>query len=312
MKKTRWQAVEDFFLEPATAHPVAMLRIGVALVLLSQAFLVRGELLDLFSGSGIVQAHIAEILGFPHAPRIAWFVPFFSHLGIDEAGTIYIFGCGYALSLIFFLVGFHTRVASVATFVLHWVLMNTGYTTAYGADMYAHLFLFYLMWVPSGHEYSIDRALGRVDGKPTVAARVGLRVMQLHLSMGYLYSAVEKAQGVQWWNGELMWRALNLPEYRQYDFNWLVNYPLLSKIGGWGTLLVEGGYAFFIWPRATRGLWIVLAVGMHLGIAIFLGLGIFGLMMAVLTPALFAFSAEPRPEPSTHQVPLSAALATPS
>ena len=60
------------------------------------------------------------------------------------------------------------------------------------------------------------------------------------------------------------------------------------------TLLVEIGYCVFIWPKATRKLWVASVVGLHLGIAIFLGLGLFGSMMCVLTFAVFGISSEPK------------------
>ena len=118
--------------------------------------------------------------------------------------------------------------------------------------------------------------------------------MQFHLCIMYLASGIEKASGIQWWNGELLWRALNTPIYKQYDMSWMIDYPYLTQLGGWATLFFELGYIVFIWPRSTRRWWIMAMVGLHLGIAVFMGLGVFGVLMAMLTPALFAVSAEPQ------------------
>jgi hypothetical protein len=43
----------------------------------------------------------------------------------------------------------------------------------------------------------------------------------------------------------------------------------------------------FIWPRHTRLIWLVSAIAMHCGIAIFMGLYLFGLIMIVLNIAAF-------------------------
>lgn len=147
--------------------------------------------------------------------------------------------------------------------------------------------------MPAGAAFSVDWWIRGRPNAVSSAARLGLRVLQLHLCISYFCSGMEKAQGIQWWNGELLWRALSLPVYYQFDMSWLAQWPVLSMIGGWTTLVFELGYSVFIWPRATRRFWIAGMVGLHLGIAIFLGLGLFGLIMCVLTVSVFGFSAEP-------------------
>jgi len=287
-------AVEAFFFTPASARPLGALRIGLAAVLIAQAWMVRADILDLFAQDGLVQGELARYLSVPDAPRLAWLTALLSPLGISEASCIYAVCGGYLASLLMLLAGFHTRLAAVLAWFLHWTLMNTGHASIYGVDRYAHIFLFYLMCVPAGRAFSLDVALGRVSSASTRAARLGLRVMQVHLCVSYLASGLEKATGDQWWNGELLWRALSLPEYQMFDMTWLAAWPWLSRIGGWATLAIETGYCVFIWPRLTRKLWVLATVALHLGIAVFMGLHIFGAVLCVLTLALFGFSAEPR------------------
>lgn len=93
--------------------------------------------------------------------------------------------------------------------------VSMGYTMTYGVDQYASVFLFYLMWIPAGAACSLDAAIGRTSQAPTAMARLGSRVLQLHLCLSYLASGIAKSAGVQWWNGELLWRALSLPVYQQ-------------------------------------------------------------------------------------------------
>lgn len=288
--------IETFFLSPASPRPLGILRIGLSLVLLAQAFLIRGSIFDFFSHDGLVQGELADYLSTPGTPKISWLVHAVAGLGISESFCIQATCLVYVLSLGLLAVGLFTRTASILTWTLHWTLMNTGYTTAYGVDLYAHVFLFYLMWIPAGAAFSLDVLWGRRSSEASTPARLGLRVIQLHLCITYLCSGIEKASGIQWWNGELLWRALMLPVYRQWDMSWLAQWPLLSKLGGWSTLLFELGYCVFIWPKATRKLWVAAIVSLHLGIAIFLGLGLFGLIMCVLTFSVFGIAAEPRPK----------------
>jgi hypothetical protein len=159
----------------------------------------------------------------------------------------------------------------------------------YGVDAFAHVSLFYCLVMPVGAAFSLDRRAGRAVDAPSATATLSLRVLQLHLCIVYLSSGVEKALGEQWRNGEAIWRSLMLPEYAQFDFSWMAFTPWLAMLVAWGTLAIEIGYAFFIWPRQTRKLWVLATLGLHLGIAVFLGLWLFSSMMMVLTFSAFGW-----------------------
>ena len=69
-------------------------------------------------------------------------------------------------------------------------------------------------------------------------------------------------------------------------------------LAGWGTLMVEIGYAFLIWPRRTRKAWCIATIGLHLGLALFMGLVFFSALMILLTVCLFLI-----PERAPEKVP---------
>lgn len=288
------RAVDGFWFTPASARPLAALRVGLASTLIVQALSLRTEALELLAHDGIVRGDLSDVFGsMLGAPRIAWLTERLLPLGVSEAACIQAV-CGvYLAGLCLLAVGLFSRVAAVVAWLLHWTLMNTAPAALYGVDLYADIFLFYLMWVPAGHAFSLDVVLGRASSRPSSGARLGLRVLQLHLCLSYLASGIAKAAGVQWWNGELLFRALSLPGYQQFDMSWIAYHPWISLVGGWATLLLELGYCVFIWPRRTRRLWIAGVVALHLGIAVFLGLHLFGATMCVLTITLFGFSPEP-------------------
>ena len=286
-------ALDRFFFRPASPRPLAALRIGLAACLLLQAFFCRHDVIEFFSPEGLVQGALASFLSVDHTPSLQWLADHLAPYGVSESTCLYGVCLAYVISLCLMLVGLFTRASTIACWFLHWTLMYSGYTQAYGADLFGHVFLFYLCWMPAGDAWSLDVRLGRREGGPSSLARLGIRVLQLHLCIMYLCSGIEKASGIQWWNGELLWRAFSLPVYHQFDMSWLAHWPWISMIAGWTTLLVELGYIVFIWPRATRRIWVFAAIGLHLGIAVFLGLAIFGFIMCVLTGTLFGLSAEP-------------------
>ncbi len=269
-----------FFFAEASPRPIAVLRTGLCVLLLVQAWLLRGVTDDFLSTHGFVQGGLAAAISDGDGPRLPWLAAKLAPLGVDEATLIFATCILYVSSVLAFGLGLFTRVTSVTTWLLHWTLINTAAATAYGFDTYAHVFLFYLMFAPTG-------------AAPSRQANLLLRVMQLHMCLSYLISGVEKAQGIQWWNGALLWRALNLPVYKQFDMTWLAAWPHLSMLAGWATLILETGYCIFIWPRRTRPLWVLGMCSLHLGIAFSLGLTLFGLIMCVLTVSLFAISGRP-------------------
>lgn len=203
--------------------------------------------------------------------------------------------CGlYVFSLILLLVGFTTRFAAVLAWFSHWTLMASGHTTNYGADQFAQIFLFYMIFMPMGETLSLDALFRGTAAVPSWQARLSLRVLQIHLSLVYIISGFEKAAGPQWWDGDTIWRALMLPIYAQYNFAWVAQVPWFAKVVGWGTLVLEIFYPLFIWIPKTRKTWIALTVAMHIGIAVFLGLWVFGAIMSIFTLTLFGVSPEPK------------------
>ncbi|KYF66587.1 hypothetical protein BE15_21390 [Sorangium cellulosum] len=302
-----WAAVERFAFAPASAAPLAVLRIGLASVLLVQAAMVAPALFELYGRSGILQGPLLDALGRPGPVRLGWLIDRLAPLGIGEAPILVAVGASYVLALVALLAGWHTRMAAAGAWLTHLMLMMTADSTNYGADQFANIFLFYLLWMPAGAALSLDRRLGRAPAGPTSAARLSLRVVQLHLCVVYLMSGVGKALGEQWWNGDAIWRTLNMPEYRQYDFTWLAYHPWLAVGAGWMVLLIECGYPLMIWPRRTRRLWVAATVALHAGIAVFMGLVVFGAIMAVLTIAAFGVRADPPDPRSPRRTRLAAA-----
>jgi hypothetical protein len=107
---------------------------------------------------------------------------------------------------------------------------------------------------------------------------------------------VEKAMGDDWWNGEAIWCALMRSDLCGFNMSWLASVPLLPKLAGLGTLVIETFYPIFVWPRRTRTLWALATISLHVGIAVFMGLVSFSAMMAVFTGSMFLVSGTPGEE----------------
>jgi hypothetical protein len=185
------------------------------------------------------------------------------------------------------LLGWRTTVAAVVAWATHLLLFPSWHLSSYGVDQFATIALFYMVVMPVGHDLSLDRAAGRSTAAPSIWAAVALAVLRIHLCIVYLSSGIVKASGEQWRNGEAIWRAVMQPQFAQFDLSWLAHVPWMAQAACWGTLAVEIGYAAFVWPRLSRRFWVLLTVGLHLGIAAMLGIYLFAAAMIVLTVAAF-------------------------
>jgi Vitamin K-dependent gamma-carboxylase len=293
--KRAWISVDRFFFAPASAAPLAVLRVGVGALLAVQAALLAPAILELSGDEGFFQRAVRDGLIEPGTPRAGWLVSAFSHLGVGEGPVLHGIGAVYVLALLALTAGLATRPAAAVAWLTHLLLVTSMTSAVYGVDELAGIFLFYLVWLPSGEALSLDVRLGRASAEPSPSARLGLRVVQIHLSIVYLASGIHKALGHPWWNGEAVWRSLMLPEFNQLDFSSLAGHAWAARVAGWGVLLVEIGYPVLIWPRFTRRAWVAVVVALHLGIAVLMGLHVFGALMVVLTVAAFSVPADPAP-----------------
>jgi len=117
------------------------------------------------------------------------------------------------------------------------------------------------------------------DATPSIAANIATRIFQLHLCIIYLFGGLAKARGVSWWDGTAMWYSVANYEYQSIDLTWIANYPRFFTAMTHVTLFWEIFYCALVWPRLTRPIALAIAVVVHGGIALFLGMITFGLMM---------------------------------
>ena len=289
-------AALQFFTAPAAATPMAVFRIGVAGVLLWQALSLAGDVGELFGRQALVPADVLDPPGaassiHPFSPRLRVLDGWLTSAGFGAVSTAQPVFLIYLAALSCLLIGWQTRSAAAIAWLTHLALSNAATATIYGVDLFAHIALFYCTVFPVGAAIAVDAA-GRL-AVPSAWNRLALRVLQLHLCVVYISSAIEKATGPQWWNGEAIWRAVTLPELATIDMTWLAGAPWIALLAGWATLAVEAGYAVLIWPRRTRTAMALATIGMHAGIGAVMGLVSFSALMIILTGAAFLVPATP-------------------
>jgi vitamin K-dependent gamma-carboxylase-like protein len=282
------------WFRPVSDRPLAGLRVALPLLLLVHLLWLSNDILALHGSRGIIPWELTALLRDPWVPGLPTLAEVFAPLGIGTHTAIIVLLSLYAGSLLSLALGFRARLSAFVAWGLHLSFMTSGFASFYGVDQLANTFLFYLFLFPSGRAWTYAPASSYREETIPVGC---LRVMQLHLCVIYLAAGIDKARGRQWWNGEAIWQTVSQPAFSTFDLSWLARAPWIPMLAGWSTLVVEIGYALLIWPRRTRKAWCIAAIGLHLGMALFMGLVFFSSLMILLTVCLFLIPEE-APEPA--------------
>jgi hypothetical protein len=223
------------------------------------------------------------------------------------------------VSILLFTVGFCTRVTSWLTWVGAISYLHRAPTFLFGQDAIQMVLLYYLsvgyLFIPpSRSALSLDRLLYRwrvrrqragnrhVAGEddslpfpvaPSVAANFVIRLMQIHFCIIYLASGTSKLLGSTWWQGTATYLTMANYEFAPLDVklyaDWMAfmarhrwMFEVFMTGGTFFTLFLEIGFPFLVWNRRLRPIMLILSVMLHVGIAVFMGLTGFGLMMITL------------------------------
>ena len=183
--------------------------------------------------------------------------------------------------------GLFTRAAAVAAFLATVSYVNRVPGALFGLDQVNGMVSMYLALGPSGSAWSLDRWLrARRTGRPLEmthisGATIAIRLIQIHMCVIYLFAGLGKLQGPSWWNGYAMWQAFASLEYQSLDMTWLADWPRTVNLMTHVTVCWEIFFCVLIWPRLTRPIMLLIAIPLHLGIAICLGMPTFGLAMLI-------------------------------
>ena len=158
----------------------------------------------------------------------------------------------------------------------------------FGLDKANCMLALYLMLGPCGARYSLDslrrRKRGNADPvRPSTTANLAIRLIQTHLCIIYLMTALAKLMGPNWQAGTAFWWGLANQEYQSINMTWIANWatlgPILIALITYGTIFWELSYCCLIWNRFTRPLILWMAIGTHAGIGLFMGMITFALAM---------------------------------
>jgi len=308
----RWNR---FWFTPADARACCWLRLAVgiitALYLVSLAsglnrWYARDGLLppaavdrlaELTSG-GEATTRFTYLRAFPASPELA---------ALHAAAII---------AALAFAAGFFTRVSGALTVIAVLSYVHRAPTVAGHLEPLLSFLIIYLCIAPCGACLSLDRLLAsrlkkpasadpaqppiQPADQPSVAANLGLRLIQVHMAMFYAMMGLTKLYGDAWWDGNAVWMLLAQTQSRPLDLTGLRQLGEGGEylLNAWthGIVYFELAFPVLIWNRFTRPLLLVLTPFVWLSNVLVTGLVLFGLAM---TAASCAFAARvPTVEPA--------------
>lgn len=277
-----WRGWDQFWFAESQPHTLAAVRILAGAMLFYTHFIWTWGLDEFLGPQGWVPPRMMREL-VAERGTYAW-----SHLWwIESPGLLWAVHLAALLTFALLTVGYFTRIAAVFAWLFTLAYCHRMHGTLFGLDQVNVMLSMYLMLGPCGDVYSIDAWLLRRRGKqppeplPSRWVTVAIRLMQVHLCIVYLFGGVNKMKGATWWNGLAFWYSIANYEYQSVDMTWMATMPVWINVLTHITLFWETFYCALIWPRVTRPLMLAIAVAVHGGIAVFLGMPTFGTAMLI-------------------------------
>lgn len=269
---------------------LVVLRMGASLILMVK-LVNESVTLDLLYGSkGLVPIDISVCSQLPFIPGLfgLWQV---LKAFMTESLFLKLFFLGQFIAAFFLFIGWRTRIAAIACWGMQVVVFNSTHLTSYGLDAVLLSLLFYSMLFPTGRVFSLDNPK-QSDQKAAEREVFFLyqKTLQLHLCIIYFVTGICKLHGQSWYSGDGLWEAINQPQFHSMLSPLLKPIFLTGKISAFlGTTAValEVVYAFLIWVRGLNRWILLLTIGLHLFIAVVMGLWLFAALMIIFNLAAF-------------------------
>lgn len=238
------------------------------------------------------------------------FLLYFNHLIFDpipyidiEFPMIPFFLCLWGIIASFIVIGYRYQFSVICNYIFWIVFVN--FTTMQrdfdgGFDSFMTGAGFFLLFMPGDRAFSIDSLRYKLStpfthyksySKPTVS---GLAYyLPVWICLGFLYfdSAIHKLFAEHWRNGLGSWLPSTQPYYvSAIDMSALLNIELLQKSIGYTIIVFQFTFLFFFSDQRFRLVYLLIGIGLHLGIFLSLNIYPFGLGMLAFYTLLVPFS----------------------
>lgn len=262
-----------FWFRPQPAYPLGLVRMAFGLLAVIWTLAALDDVRRVFATGGPSAQYVLR--------EYQWTV-----FGIFTGDTALLIGWGVLLvAAVALTVGWHARVAAVLVFVLLYSFDRRGIYLYNAGDALIVIIALVLALSSCGAALSLDqrRRSGSFWSAQT-AAPWSIRLLQVQLSLIYVFAAQAKLSDKTWVDGSSMfyawhtdgkWALLSAPD-------WVSSSAVLVNAISWVAILVELSIAVLVWNRRARPWVLSIGVLMHLLMMLTLNVGFFSLAMYVL------------------------------
>ena len=263
----RW---ERFWFAPTSTATLAVFRVAYGVVLLAWTAAIAPTAGSFFSRTGVLPSQPGSGMRWG---VLDWF-------GSDAA--VYLVVALLGAAAICIAVGYRTRLASVVAFVGLIALIRRNPFVFNSGDALLRNIALFMVLAPSGAAFSVDRWRAARENFWHSPGRApwALRLVQVQISMVYLFTVWAKLRGERWLGGTAVGETMRVGDLVRFHIPFgLTDSLLLSNLMTYGTLLVETSLAILIWNRRLRPWVIAAGIGLHLFIEVTFALGFFSTIM---------------------------------
>ena len=263
---------DHFFFDPRPVESIALFRILWSVILLIYYFIELGNVTSFYSPEGLISLKTAELgMNYPHV-GLFQFLP-------EGISSVYVLLVIYFLGLMGSLVGFYTRSSLFIVFICMISFHQRNIWILNSAEVLMRFVTLYLIFSPSGFAFSVD---AKRKSYPKEWSPWALRLLQLQLSVVYLWTFWHKIGGSDWVDGTAVYYATRLTNFRMMTIPFLLDSILLIKVYTWVTLALEFCLGAFLWVKEFRIGLIIMGLLFHLSLQLILDIPFFQIIMMAL------------------------------
>ena len=238
------------------------------------------------------------------------FLIYFNHLIFDpipfldvEFPMIPFFLCLWAVIACFVTIGYRCQQSIVANYIL-WVIFVNFTPMQRDFDGGFDLFMIganlFMIFMPIEKAFSVDNLRNKLLNPlkhyslyPKQQVSILAYYIPVVICLGFLYfdSAIHKMFAEHWRNGLGAWLPSSMPYYiSAIDMTWLLNNEILQKMIGYTIIIFQFTFIFLFHIRCLRPLYLLIGIGLHLGITLTLNIYPFGVGMLIFYTLIIPFS----------------------
>lgn len=266
-----------FWFELADTRALDLVRVGVGLTLLVSYASLAADLEAFYTEDGWMPLALTPQLHQESTALSLLFV-------FRSPQAVWILWSTTLLAAGAYAVGWRSNVVKFVLLLGHYSFTRRGPGIAYGVDDLCSNLLFIQCFLPMGHALALDarrRAPLLLAPWRQTLRSMGLRLTQVQMAIIMAFAGLEKLQGQDWWDGMGVWFAMTDWEFNFFPLEPFAAHVYLLNLLGYGAVLFELAYPALIWDRRSRGPILVLAIGLHVGVAVVMGLWLFSAAMLV-------------------------------